>query len=123
MTQNTLGPSPGTAREPEHRIAIAPAPGRWRVAVDGVPVADSTAVLALDEPGYDRALYFPPQDVATDKLAVSDTRTSCPFKGEASYYAKDGEAVAWYYPAVYDEVAPIAGYVAFYPGRAEIERL
>jgi uncharacterized protein (DUF427 family) len=93
------------------------------VAVDGVRVADSTGVLALDEDGYDRVLYFPPEDVATEKLAASGTQTTCPFKGEARYYAKDGEDVAWTYPAVYDEVAPIAGYVAFYPRRADIEKM
>ena len=123
MEQRTLGPSPGVARDPAHRITISEAAGRWKVAVDGVRVADSSAVLALDEDGYDRVLYFPPEDVATDKLAASDTRTTCPFKGEARYYAKDGEDVAWYYPAVYDEVAPIAGYVAFYPRRADTEQM
>ncbi len=123
MKQKTLGPSRGAARAPEHRIRIAEAPGRWKVAVDGVRVADSTGVLALDEDGYDRVLYFPPEDVATEKLAASGTQTTCPFKGEARYYAKDGEDVAWTYPAVYDEVAPIAGYVAFYPRRADIEKM
>jgi len=82
-----------------------------------------SGALALDETGYDRALYFPPEDVDTHKLAASDTRTTCPFKGEARYYAVDGEDVAWTYRAVYDEVAPIAGYVAFYPGRADIEKM
>ena len=83
MDRNTLGPSPGAERAPDHRVEISQAPGRWKVAVDGVRVADSTGVLALDETGYDRALYFPPEDVAVDKLAASDTRTTCPFKGEA----------------------------------------
>jgi len=123
MDRSTLGPSPHAERAPDHRIEITEARGRWKVAVDGVRVADSTRVLALDETGYERALYFPPEDVATEKLATSDTRTSCPFKGAARYYAVDGEDVAWYYPDVYDEVAPIAGYVAFYPGRAEIESM
>jgi len=123
MDRSTLGPSPGAERAPDHRIEITDAPGRWKVAVDGMRVADSTGVLALDETGYDRALYFPPEDVATEKLAASDTRTTCPFKGEARYYARDGEDVAWTYPAVYDEVAPIAGYIAFYPRHAEIEEM
>jgi len=61
-----------------------------------------SGALALDETGYDRALYFPPEDVDTHKLAASDTRTTCPFKGEARYYAVDGEDVAWTYRAVYD---------------------
>lgn len=123
MEMKTLGRSPGAVRDPDHRITITGAAGRWKVAIDGIRVADSSAVLALDEDGYERVLYFPPEDVATDKLAVSDTRTTCPFKGEAHYYAKDGEDVAWYYPAVYDEVAQIAGYVAFYLRRADIEKM
>lgn len=126
MTVKTLGPSPGAGRNPEHRITIAEAHGRWTVAVDGVRVADSRRVLALDEEGYERVLYFPSEDVAVAELAASETRTRCPFKGEARYYSMAGEGgrqdVAWYYPAVYDEVAPIAGRVAFYADRAHIEK-
>ena len=36
---------------------------------------------------------------------------------------RDGEQkdIAWFYPAVYDEVEAIAGYIAFYADRVEIE--
>ncbi len=123
--RDTLGRSPGARRAPDHRIEITRPGGRWIVtASDGV-LADSEDVLALDEQGYDRVLYFPPEDVRIGALAPVARRTTCPFKGEAHYFAAeiDGELrdVAWYYPRVYDEVAPIAGYVAFYADRVSIE--
>jgi uncharacterized protein (DUF427 family) len=31
--------------------------------------------------------YFPPEDVRDGVLELSDTRSTCPWKGEASYYA------------------------------------
>lgn len=127
MEPTILGPSPGAQRDPEHRIEISRAPGRWKVAVDGTRVADSSRALALDEDGYARVLYFPPEDIAAGRLTASETRSTCPYKGEAHYYsmAEDGgrRDVAWTYPAVYDEVAPIAGYVAFRADRADIEEM
>jgi len=47
--------------------------------------------------------YFPPQDVRKEYLVENDYRTTCPWKGEASYYdivvGNDrNENAAWYYP-------------------------
>ncbi|MBT8078554.1 MAG: DUF427 domain-containing protein [Gammaproteobacteria bacterium] len=114
----SLGPSPGANRYPEHRISIEPNPGRWQATLNGRVVADSTGTLALDESRFGRVIYFPAADVLTGELLRSDSRTTCPFKGEARYYAAevDGKVrdVAWFYPDVYAEVAGIAGYVGFY---------
>lgn len=124
MDRKTLGPSPGARRAPDHRILIEQDTGHWTVTIDGIGIADSMKALAVDETGYERVIYFPPADVRTDRLSESETRTTCPFKGEAHYYAAGpGEErcdVAWYYPSVYDEVAPIAGYIAFYRDRVNI---
>ena len=72
-------------------------------------------------------LYFPPSDVRIELLRRSEKHTTCPFKGEASYYGQltDGEdrELAWFYPRVYDEVAPIAGYIAFYREFVELNEL
>jgi uncharacterized protein (DUF427 family) len=53
-----------------------------------------------------------------DRLTPSDTRTYCPFKGEASYFSLDfgdGKMVdaAWTIEAPYDEHRGLAGRVAF----------
>ncbi len=120
----TLGPSPGAARHPEHQIRVVANAGRWRVTVNGTRVADSEATLVLNESNYERVIYFPRSDVRTEQLIESDSQTTCPFKGDAQYFAADIEGetkdVAWFYPAVYDEVAAIEGYVAFYTDRVEL---
>ncbi len=65
--------------------------------------------------------YFPPDSIRKEHLQPSDHHTTCPWKGEASYYtvAADGEtneAAAWYYPAPKPEAAQIKDYVAFWRG-------
>ena len=65
--------------------------------------------------------YFPPDSVRTEHLRPSETHTSCPWKGLASYYdvVVDGEVnadAAWYYPKTKDAAKHIEGYVAFWRG-------
>ena len=65
--------------------------------------------------------YFPPDAIAKDCFQPSDTHTTCPWKGEASYYnvVVDGQVnkdAAWYYPQPKDAAAEIKDYVAFWRG-------
>lgn len=65
--------------------------------------------------------YFPPLSVKREFLQPSNTHTTCPWKGEASYYsvAVDGETnedAAWYYPDPKEAAANIKNYVAFWRG-------
>jgi uncharacterized protein (DUF427 family) len=65
--------------------------------------------------------YFPPDSIRGEYFSPSDTHTSCPWKGTASYYdIIVGEEVnkdaAWYYPEVKDAAASIKGRVAFWKG-------
>lgn len=65
--------------------------------------------------------YFPPEAVDRDHLRPSETKTVCPWKGNASYYdvVVDGrvlEDAAWYYPDPKEAAAKIAGYIAFWKG-------
>lgn len=69
----------------------------------------------------ERNHYFPPGDVRMDLLEPSDHRTSCPWKGRASYYSVVvGEArnrdAAWYYPSPSPAAAELAGRIAFWHG-------
>lgn len=63
--------------------------------------------------------YFPPASINKDHFKESDTHTTCPWKGLASYYhvVVNGEInkdAAWYYPAPKEAARKIAGYVAFW---------
>lgn len=65
--------------------------------------------------------YFPPGSVNMEHMKPSDQHTTCPWKGEASYYTVEvnGETnanAAWYYPQPKPEATHITGYVAFWAG-------
>ena len=109
----------------EHPITITPTTGRVQVRVNGELVADTHAALGLAESTYPVVQYIPLGDVDPAVLACTDTRTYCPYKGEASYYSVNAagstvEDAIWTYKEPYPAVAAIAGHVAFYPDKADI---
>jgi uncharacterized protein (DUF427 family) len=58
-------------------------------------------------------------------LAPTDSATTCPFKGQASYWSAtvDGTThrdVAWSYETPIPAVAAIAGHICFYNDRVEL---
>ena len=65
--------------------------------------------------------YFPPESVKREYLKESDTHTTCPWKGLASYYSAEvgGEVnrdAAWTYPHPKPAAKEIKDYVAFWRG-------
>ncbi|UXP33481.1 DUF427 domain-containing protein [Reichenbachiella agarivorans] len=65
--------------------------------------------------------YFPADSIHKEYFEESNTHTTCPWKGVASYYTLEvnGESnkdAAWYYPSISDLAKPIEGYVAFWKG-------
>ena len=63
--------------------------------------------------------YFPPDSVVMEYLQKTDHHTTCPWKGEASYYSvvadgKTDENAAWYYPEPSEKASEIKNYVAFW---------
>jgi uncharacterized protein (DUF427 family) len=65
--------------------------------------------------------YFPKESINQEYFKPSDTHTTCPWKGEASYYhlevdGKENSDAAWYYPEAKELAKNIEGYVAFWRG-------
>lgn len=65
--------------------------------------------------------YFPPDAINSDYFQPSDTQTTCPWKGVASYYSVvvDGQVnkdAAWYYPTPKDAANNIKDHIAFWRG-------
>lgn len=65
--------------------------------------------------------YFPADSVDPSVIVRSDTHTTCPWKGEASYYSisfdgKVNKDAAWYYPNPKDAATEIKDRVAFWRG-------
>ena len=65
--------------------------------------------------------YFPPDSVRTEFLKSSGSHTSCPWKGQASYYSlsvdgAENPDAAWYYLDPKPAAAQIKDRVAFWRG-------
>lgn len=65
--------------------------------------------------------YFPPEAIKKQYFKKSQTKTTCPWKGEASYYHLEvngevNEDAAWYYPNTKYAANDIKNYVAFWNG-------
>ncbi|MXV53307.1 DUF427 domain-containing protein [Pedobacter sp. HMF7647] len=65
--------------------------------------------------------YFPADSVKKEFFKSSDTHSTCPWKGEASYYTlsvdgQENKDAAWYYPNPKDAASEIKDHVAFWKG-------
>ena len=70
--------------------------------------------------------YFPPDSVKKEFLKESETHSTCPWKGYASYYdiivdMVTNKDAAWYYPEPKPAASKIKNYVAFWKGIEIIE--
>ena len=84
----------------------------WRDAV--LAESDDTVVVEGNH-------YFPAGAIDRQYFRESATHSTCPWKGEASYYdVVVGDEVnrdaAWYYPTPKEAAANITGHVAFWKG-------
>lgn len=109
-------------------IKIEPAPGTWVVRAGGAVLGESSAALELTEGDRAGVIYFPREDIAMAFLEPSDTRTRCPHKGEARYFAivtKSGTIpdAVWSYEDPKPGVEAIAGHLAFYPDKVTVEEV
>lgn len=108
-----------------HTITITPSNAHIEVRLGGEILATTDRALALEETGLPTRYYLPPEDVRTDLLRPTSFHTTCPFKGEASYWTAEvggttHDGVVWAYEQPIEGAAAIAGYLSFYPNRAEI---
>jgi uncharacterized protein (DUF427 family) len=65
--------------------------------------------------------YFPPDSAKMEFFKSSDTHTTCPWKGLASYHdvVVEGETnkdAAWFYAEPSEAAKEITGYIAFWNG-------
>ncbi len=87
-----------------------------RAIFNGVVLAESDDTVVMEGNHY-----FPPQSVGREFLLPSDHTTTCPWKGEASYYhVKAGDKTnpnaAWFYADPTPAAAAIKGRIAFWHG-------
>jgi uncharacterized protein (DUF427 family) len=113
-------------RDPYHRVDVLPTSRHIKISLDGEVLAESDQAIALFESNLPTRWYLPREDVKVE-LESTDTRTRCPYKGIASYYAvrrENGETVKdliWYYDDPLRAVDGIAGRLCFFNERVDVE--
>jgi uncharacterized protein (DUF427 family) len=108
-----------------HTITITPVDVWVEVRLEGELLATSSRALRLSETGLPDRYYLPKDDVRLERLRPTSFATTCPFKGEASYWSVeiDGrthDGIVWAYEDPIPAAAAIAGHLSFYPDRAEV---
>jgi uncharacterized protein (DUF427 family) len=111
---------------PGHTITITPSDVHVEVVVNGQKVAESDRPVLLAETGLPTRYYLHRDDVRTDLLRPTNFHTTCPFKGEASYWSLElGDEVfdglVWGYETPIPGAEGIAGLLCFYPDRVEMK--
>ena len=83
---------------------------------NGATLAESDSVEMVEG-----NVYFPPSAIKREYFQASDTHTTCPWKGVASYYilvvnGKTNPDAAWFYPMPKDAAKQIKDHIAFWKG-------
>ena len=83
---------------------------------NGATLAESDKTVVVENNHY-----FPKDAINQQYFKESNTHTTCPWKGVASYYTieVDGQVnkdAAWYYPTAKERAKNIEGYIAFWKG-------
>ena len=107
-------------KDPFHRVDIIPSGRHVKIELEGKILADTAnegGVMSLWETNLPGRWYLPPTALNWQFLRASDTKTRCPYKGEASYYSaiiegKEYKDIVWWYPSPTMESAAIIGMVS-----------
>lgn len=119
----------GHPRDPRHRVDVRLSARAVRAIFAGETIAQSRRALFLFETDHPTRYYIPPEDVRLDWLVPTQRHTTCPYKGQASYWSiKIGDRIAedavWGYRDPLPDCPQIKGYFCFYPeklDRLEVE--
>jgi uncharacterized protein (DUF427 family) len=83
---------------------------------NGQVIAESDDIVKVEGNAY-----FPAASLNKDYVKDSATKSTCPWKGTASYYTlsvqgQENKDAAWYYPDPKQAAAEIKGRIAFWKG-------
>jgi uncharacterized protein (DUF427 family) len=116
----------GHPRDPYSRIDVHKSTRHVRILRDGVVLADTCRSKMLFETGLPPRYYIPAEDVRTELLVPSSTRTRCAYKGSASHWSvRVGDRIVddlvWSYPEPQLDAEPVRDLLCFYQERVELE--
>jgi uncharacterized protein (DUF427 family) len=108
-------------RDPYTRTDVLDSSRHVRVEIGGETVAESTRTRVLYETGLPPRWYFPPEDVRTELLTATDTRTGCAYKGFASYHSVGDETdVVWHYPEPLRDAERVRDRLCFFNEKVDL---
>ncbi|MBX7058601.1 MAG: DUF427 domain-containing protein [Leptospirales bacterium] len=104
--------------QPEHYAEFKTVAGDFHAEFQGKVIARSNAVCALQEfhPSYEfpPVYYFPRASIDFGMFTGNERHTSCPIKGEASYWdLPEATDVMWGYERPLPAAAPVKDHFAF----------
>lgn len=103
-------------RDPYHRVDVHPSTRLAVATIEGEEVARSARPMLVFKTGVRTRVYFPPIDIAHPSLMRpgSGKRTTCQYKGEASYWTVAGvEDAAWSYDLPLPDALRVQGHLSF----------
>jgi len=105
-----------------HQITITPTGQHVEVFLGGEKLASSDRAVVLAETGLPDRYYLPAEDVRTDLLRPTSTTSTCPYKGEASYWSAEAggqvyKDIVWSYPDPIPAAVGITGLLCFWTER------
>lgn len=116
----------GHPRDPYSRIDVYKTTRHVRVLLDGEVLADSRRAKVLFEAALPPRYYLPSEDVRSDLLVPSSSRTRCAYKGSASYWhVRIGDRLeddlVWSYPVPQHDAEPVRDMLCFFNERVDLE--
>jgi uncharacterized protein (DUF427 family) len=108
-----------------HRILTTATDLHVEISVDGETLAESRRPVLLEETGLPTRYYLPRQDVRMELLRPTTSETTCPFKGQASYWSvevggKVHDDLVWSYESPIPQAEGVAGLLCFYNERVDL---
>ena len=115
----------GHPHDPFKRIDVLSSQRHVEVSLDGTVLASTDNALLLLETHLPIRYYIPPDDVASSLLTPSETRSTCAYKGHATYVStadgrREGRDIGWTYRCPLDDALRVRDHVAFWNERTDI---
>jgi uncharacterized protein (DUF427 family) len=115
----------GHAHDPFKRIEVWNSSRHVEVSVGGVVLGDSHRPRMLLETNLPTRWYLPREDVSLDVLTASEHRSTCAYKGHASYFSvtdgsEEGRDIGWTYENPLHAAEPVRGMICFWAERTDV---
>lgn len=112
-------------RDPYKRVDVLNSSRHVRVELNGETLAETHRPRLLFETSLPTRYYIPKLDVRMDLLTPTQTRSRCPYKGEAVYWSvtaggKEFNDIVWSYPLPIPECPKIENLMCFFNERVDI---